>query len=130
MCTYFEAAVDFFLPRDPVLKKQVNKWGVIDSDMTGNPKPITGRTRVTLRWHKYLEFNKFTDVQKGELRSWQEDNNITGTPCGNSKGPMKKKGNHNKEPNYYNKISFNKSVKKAVVAATKASIYAKAKDDD
>ena len=55
---------------------------------------------------------------------------MTGPPRGNSKGPRKKKGNHNKEPTSYNKKSFNKSVKKAVAASTNASIYAKANDDD
>ena len=96
---------------------------------TRNPKPGTGRTGVDLRWHKYTEFNKLTDVKKYELRSWQADNDITG-PHGNSKGPRKKKGNHNKKPTSYNKKAFNKYAKKAVAAATKASIYAKAKDDD
>ena len=58
--------------------------------MTGNPKPGTGRIGVALRWHKYPEFNKLTDVQKDELRPWQEDDNITGPPCGDQKWPRKK----------------------------------------
>ena len=96
MCTDFEAAVGFILPHDPVSKKQGTKWGAIVSDMTGNPKPGTGRTGVALHCHKYPEFNKLTDVQNDKLRLWQEDNNITGQSRGNSKGPRKKKGKHNK----------------------------------
>ena len=42
--------------------------------MTGNPKTGTSKTGVALRWHKYPEFKKLTDVHKDELRQWQEDN--------------------------------------------------------
>ena len=128
ICTDFEAVVGFFLLCDPVSKKQGTKQGYIVSDITGNTKPGTCRTGVSLRWHKYPEFNRLIDVHKDELRSWQEDDNITGPPRGNSKGPRKKNGNHNKEPTSYNKKAFNKYVKKAVAAATKASIYANTKD--
>ena len=122
MCTDFESAVGFVLPHDPVLKKRGKKRGAIVSYMTGKPKPGTGRTGVALLWHKYPEFNKPIDVRKDELGSWQEENIITGPPCGNSKGPNKKKGNYNKESTSYNKKSLKKYVKKAVADATKESI--------
>ena len=51
--------------------------------------------------------------------SWQKDNNITGPPRNNSKGPMKSKGKHNKEPISYNKKAFNKSAKKSDAADKK-----------
>ena len=70
MCTYFEAAVGFFLPHDTVSNKRGTKRGDIVSDMTGKPKPGTGRTGVALRWNKYPEFNKITDLQNYELKSW------------------------------------------------------------
>ena len=89
MCTDFEGAIGFFLPHDHVSNKRGTKQGAIFSGTTGNPKPGTGRTGVALRCHKYPEFNKITDVHKDELRSWQEDNNITGPLRGNSKGPRR-----------------------------------------
>ena len=69
MFTDFEAALGFVLPHDPVLKKRDSKWGSIVSYITGNPKPGTGRKVVSLRCHKYPEFNKLTNVKNDKLMS-------------------------------------------------------------
>ena len=100
MCKDFEGVVGFFLPHDTVLMKLGTKLGAIVSYMTGNPKPVTGRTGFALRCCKYHALNNLTDVKKDELRSWQEDNNITRAPHGNSKRAKEEKGKPKQGTNF------------------------------
>ena len=70
-CNYFELAVAYILPKDPVLKRQSNKNSkslqaqISDTNAKGiGSKNKIGTSGVHLRWHAKPKYNKLSQDQK------------------------------------------------------------------
>ena len=114
----FEKAVAILLPTDPVVKKKRKRTAKISS-VVDTPTPIKkkkkkskGKTGVELRYYKYGEFKKLTEVQKEELaklRAEKKKQGGTKTTDGDSDGLNSKR----------KRARFKKNVVSAVVQQLK-----------
>jgi hypothetical protein len=94
----FESAVAYLAPVCPVAAKQQRR-GKLEANVSGTTAGglgSTGKTGVSLRYHKYAEFQKLSEEQKKELREWKTNNKTNGkrksAPAGDKKATKKMKG--------------------------------------
>ena len=84
----FESAVAYLAPVCPVVTKQQKK-GRLEVNVSGASASglgSIGKTGVSLRYHKYAEFQKLSDEQKKELKEWKANNKKDGKRKGASVG--------------------------------------------
>ena len=95
MRNYFERAVDFLLPTDPIKKSQRRKRGDANISSVGSPgrhknggkrtkvakgtKGVTfkvskGSTGVEFRYYKLSEFKLLSEAQQDELKAYRNAN--------------------------------------------------------
>ncbi len=94
----FESAVVYLAPVCLVAAKQQRR-GKLEANVSGTMAGglrSTGKTGVSLRYHKYAEFQKLSEEQKKELREWKTNNKTNGkrksTPVGDKTATKKMKG--------------------------------------